>query len=144
MTKYQNSVIRINHFNNEIIIGDFNDKLSKKLDETEDLVGNHGTEPKWTWQKRKIQRILIRQWSLIKNTEVINKIAVGSDHWMVRATMCLNTKLERHEKFDNKRQNINSQKIRERNVQKQLQKIEPNTRGNINYYVKNWQVQSKT
>ena len=56
---------------------------------------------KWTWRspngetKNEIDFIMTNKRETVLNTEVIQKITIGSDHRMVRTTVRLNVKLER-------------------------------------------------
>jgi endonuclease/exonuclease/phosphatase family metal-dependent hydrolase len=81
----------------------------------------------WTWEspngstRNQIDFILCSQRGIVKNCEIITKVDIVSDQRMVRATLCINTKLVRL-KFINsrKKERINMLKLKERTEEFQL------------------------
>ena len=79
-----------------------------------------GKKRYWTWEspngatRNQIDFILSSQRGIVKNCEVISKVDIASDHRMVRATICINTRLARLKFINNKRKkNINIVKLKE-------------------------------
>ncbi|XP_072025155.1 craniofacial development protein 2-like [Amphiura filiformis] len=81
----------------------------------------------WTWEspngvtRNQIDFILCSQKGIVNNCEVITKVDIASDHRMVRATICINTKLARLKFINNKKKKrIDILKLKERKEEFQL------------------------
>lgn len=78
---------------------------------------------RWTWRSpdfetfNEIDYVLVDKSNIVKNTEVLNRVGIDSDHRMVRCKIQIDTKLERQKLFHSKQEPLRVSKQFEKDFQ---------------------------
>ncbi|XP_037780209.1 craniofacial development protein 2-like [Penaeus monodon] len=78
---------------------------------------------RWTWRSpdfetfNEIDYVLVDKSNIVKNTEVLNRVGIDSDHRMVRCKIQIDTKLERQKLFHSKQEPLRISKQIEKDFQ---------------------------